>query len=190
MSANLQKRFPAIFIATVLLVLLQAMTVLGQSFDYHSGSVSVGPIYPLVGESGISVDNPASWISVGVGGVGAYSSIGVSQNAINDGVSGLRSATIRIGSSYFSVTQTGVDNTYSISTNQFTFAATGSGGVAVNVTSAISGCPAPLQITSGADWLSFFGGGTSGVLEMAHWEPTQIGEVLASKLAAILPTMA
>jgi len=115
----------------------------------------VGPIYPLAGETGISVDNPADWITVGVGGVGSYSSISVSQNAMNDAVSGSRSSTVRIGSSFFPVTQAGVDNTYSLSTNQLVIACTSSGTFNVaNLTSAVSGSLATAQITSGSDWIS------------------------------------
>jgi len=149
------------------LALLQAVAALGQDFDYRGGAEAVGPIYPLPGESGISVDNPASWITVSGSGPGTIYTITVAANEMPDAVTGSRAAVVIIGNASFQITQQGVDNTYHVSTNRFNIPAIvdqhlyyGVGYPVhmlwVAVTSAVQNSPVPLQITSGADWLSLY----------------------------------
>ena len=86
-------------IATILLVartivfcflVLQTAAGLGQSFDYNAGSVGLGPIYPPAGESGISIVNPAAWISISRSGPGSIYTISVQSNFVNDGITSSR----------------------------------------------------------------------------------------------------
>jgi RHS repeat-associated protein len=137
------------------LLLLCGIAAFGQSFDYRGGSVGVGPIYPLPGESSVTVDDPVDWIGISGSGSAVMYVITVSPNYVDDGVTSSRSATVRIGGSYFTITQAGVDNTYHLSTDQFALAATQSGDVGtVSVNSSVPNSPVPVQVTSGTDWLS------------------------------------
>lgn len=157
-------RFGKMILAIVSGIFISLFTITSsqaQSFDYNSGSVSVGPIYPLFGESGITVDNPTSWISVGVGSIGGFSTISVSRNFVDDGITSLRSATIRIGSSYFAVSQSGIDNRYTISPAQTVWQATDQSST-LTVAQPIPGSGASIQVVSGGNWLYAGHGGWSG----------------------------
>ena len=86
----------------------------------------------------------------------------------NDGITQDRVGTFAVNGHVVTVTQRGIDNTYSLNTNQFVYSATTSGVTdPVSVSSAVSGSPAPVQVTSGSDWLSAVSliniGGTGGV---------------------------
>jgi hypothetical protein len=128
-----------------------------------STNVLVTSAVPGSGVS-VSVTSGGAWLTAYMSSpyTGQSFNLSATANVTNDGVTLPRTGTVQVNNETYTVTQTGVDNTYHFSPATLTLPGTG-GSTNILVTSAVLGSGVTLSFASTANWLSgYMLGGLDG----------------------------